>query len=212
MVCAHVTWTEKVKKNHVEYRRSKDTLTEGYISIPVNNNHVEYIHTTFGRNKPHLNKSKWGAVLVEFRMPDPTTSSHKLDGTSAQCFCDHVGTNNVYQKQAMQCVDISILPSDGKLYLQNSKAHKTNLTHVHSYITLQIRCTSCASIFLTFTGNSSTIWTAELHFWVAIPHVPIESLCVRLPLTMYVTISMFACECVPNPRFGCTKSSFITCV
>ena len=40
--------------------------------------------------------------------------------------------------------------------------------------------------------------------------VPVESWCVKRPSTMYVTISMFAWPCSPNPRFGMTRSSFIT--
>ena len=40
--------------------------------------------------------------------------------------------------------------------------------------------------------------------------VPIESLWVKEPCTMYVQISMFWWPCVPNPRLGWTRSSFIT--
>jgi hypothetical protein len=40
--------------------------------------------------------------------------------------------------------------------------------------------------------------------------VPMLSLCVREPSTMYVQISMFACPWVPKPLLGWTRSSFMT--
>ena len=50
-------------------------------------------------------------------------------------------------------------------------------------------------------------WIAPL---VSVSDVPMESLCVSAPSTTYVQISMLAWPCSPKPRFGITRSSFIT--
>ena len=50
-------------------------------------------------------------------------------------------------------------------------------------------------------------WIAPL---VSVSDAPVESLCVSEPSTTYVQISMLAWPCSPKPRFGITRSSFIT--
>mmetsp|Transcript_21900 Transcript_21900/g.65627 ORF Transcript_21900/g.65627 Transcript_21900/m.65627 type:complete len:202 (-) Transcript_21900:1970-2575(-) len=58
-----------------------------------------------------------------------------------------------------------------------------------------------------------TPWPADMNWMAPRPNVsalPPLSACVSSPSTTYVTISMSRWPCVPKPRAGCTRSSFMT--